>query len=48
MIHPYNITISPFAVIGKNVNILKGATVGLSYGKKTGSTSYWRFRIYWP
>lgn len=34
MIHPYNITISPFAVIGKNVNILKGATVGLSYGKK--------------
>ena len=34
MIHPYNITVSPFAVIGKNVNILKGATVGLSYGKK--------------
>lgn len=37
MIHPYNITISPFAVIGKNVNILKGATVGLGYGKKPGA-----------
>ena len=27
MIHPYNITISPFATIGRNVNILKGATL---------------------
>ena len=27
MIHPYNITISPSAVIGRNVNIYKGATV---------------------
>lgn len=37
MIHPYNITISPFAVIGKNVNILKGASIGLSEGKRPGA-----------
>lgn len=37
MCHPYNITISPYAVIGKNVNILKGATVGLSSGKYPGA-----------
>lgn len=37
MIHPYNITISPFATIGRNVNILKGATIGLSLGKKPGA-----------
>ena len=37
MLHPYNITISPYAVIGKNVNILKGATIGLSQGKKPGA-----------
>lgn len=37
MIHPYNITISPFAVIGRNVNILKGATIGLSSGKNKGA-----------
>ncbi len=37
MCHPYNITISPYAVIGKNVNIMKGATVGISGGKKPGA-----------
>lgn len=37
MIHPYNITISPFAIIGKNVNILKGATIGISQGKYSGA-----------
>ena len=37
MTHPYNITISPYATIGKNVNILKGATVGLSAGKHPGA-----------
>lgn len=37
MIHPYNITISPFAVIGKNVNIYKGATIGLSNRKRSGA-----------
>lgn len=33
MRHPYNITISPNAVIGKNVNVNKGATIGASKGK---------------
>ena len=37
MTHPYNITISPFASIGKNVNILKGATIGVSQGKHPGA-----------
>lgn len=37
MIHPYNITVSPFAVIGRNVNIYKGATIGLSQGKHPGA-----------
>lgn len=37
MCHPYNITISPFAVLGRNVNIMKGATIGLSGGKKPGA-----------
>lgn len=36
MIHPYNITVSPFAMIGRNVNIYKGATIGLSQGKHPG------------
>lgn len=29
MIHPYNITVSHFAVIGDNVTMLKGSTVGI-------------------
>lgn len=37
MIHPYNITISPFAIIGKNCNIYKGATIGISNGKYPGA-----------
>lgn len=35
--HPYNITISPEAIIGRNVNIIKGATIGASGGKYPGS-----------
>lgn len=35
--HPYNITISPDAIIGKNVSVLKGATIGMSGGKKPGA-----------
>lgn len=37
MCHPYNITISPFAVLGNNINIMKGATIGLSGGKHPGA-----------
>lgn len=37
MCHPYNITISPFAVLGKNINIMKGATIGLSNGSRPGA-----------
>jgi len=37
MTHPYNITISPFAVLGRNINIMKGATIGLSAGKQPGA-----------
>lgn len=37
MTHPYNITISPRAILGKNINIMKGATIGHSGGKKPGA-----------
>lgn len=37
MTHPYNITISPQSVIGKNVSVLKGATIGHSQGKHPGA-----------
>ena len=37
MAHPYNITVSPFAEIGSNVNMMKGSTLGLSSGKKPGA-----------
>lgn len=37
MCHPYNITVSPFAKLGKNVNLMKGSTVGMSQGKKPGA-----------
>jgi serine O-acetyltransferase len=40
LVHPYNITISPYAVIGRNVNIFKGATIGTSdtsWEKRRGS-----------
>lgn len=37
MVHPYNITITPYADIGRNVNIFKGATIGLSQGKHPGA-----------
>lgn len=34
--HPYNITVSPFAKLGKNVNLNKGSTIGISFGKRAG------------
>ena len=37
MTHAYNITISPYAQIGENCNIMKGATIGLSKGKRPGA-----------
>ena len=37
MCHPYNITISPRAVLGRNINIMKGATIGISRGKHPGA-----------
>lgn len=37
MVHPYNITITPHASLGKNINIMKGATIGISSGKKSGA-----------
>lgn len=37
MVHPYNITISPHAIIGRNVNVMKGVTIGWSEGKRTGA-----------
>lgn len=46
MVHPYNITITPFATIGKNVNILKGATIGIS-GGTCWCPSDWRLCVYW-
>ncbi len=36
MIHPYNITIVTGAKLGRNVNMLKGSTVGKSEGKHPG------------
>lgn len=30
--HPYNITVSPAAVIGKNVTLLKGVSIGMNKG----------------
>jgi len=36
MVHPYNITIAPKAVLGRNVTMLKGSTIGKSEGKKPG------------
>ncbi len=29
LVHPYNITISPYAVIGENVSMMKGSTIGI-------------------
>lgn len=37
MVHSYNITVSPYATLGKNVTMLKGATVGESKGKHSGA-----------
>lgn len=35
--HAYNITVSPYAVLGRNVNFNKGATIGIARGKKPGA-----------
>lgn len=36
--HPYNITINPDAIIGKNCNISKGVTIGMDMrGKRRGA-----------
>lgn len=37
MFHPYNITISPYSIIGDNVNVMKGCTIGYSIGKHAGA-----------
>ena len=37
MIHPYNITVSPFAILGKNVNMYKGSTIGVNTGNPKGA-----------
>lgn len=37
MLHPYNITINPNAIIGQNLTILKGATIGITKGKNAGA-----------
>jgi serine O-acetyltransferase len=37
MIHPYNITVSPFAVLGKNVNMYKGSTIGVNTSNPKGA-----------
>ncbi len=37
MIHPYNITVSPFAILGKNVNMYKGSTIGNNTGNPKGA-----------
>lgn len=37
MIHPYNITVSTFAVLGKNVNMYKGSTIGNNTGNPFGA-----------
>lgn len=35
--HPYNITISSLAVLGDNVSMMKGSTIGSSGGKRPGA-----------
>lgn len=37
MIHPYNITIASSAVLGKNINMYKGSTIGYNTGNPTGA-----------
>lgn len=37
LVHPYNITVTPYAKIGNNVSMLKGSTIGISGGKKRGA-----------
>ena len=37
MIHPYNITVSSFAILGKNVNMYKDSTIGNNTGNPKGA-----------
>ena len=37
MVHPYNITVSSFAELGDNVTMMKGSTIGVSAGKRSGA-----------
>ena len=37
IVHAFNITINSTAILGKNVNIFKGATIGASGGKRRGA-----------
>lgn len=37
MTHPYNITVSPAAVIGENVTMMKGSTIGIAGGSRKGA-----------
>ncbi len=37
MTHPYNITVTPSAILGDNVTMTKGSTIGFSGGKRKGS-----------
>ena len=39
MVHPYNITINENAIVGENVNMYKGSTIGISAGKRHGVPS---------
>ena len=37
MVHPFNITVGENVIIGNNVNILKGCTIGYALGNKPGT-----------
>lgn len=37
MCHPYNITVSTYAVLGKNINMHKGSTIGINMGNPPGA-----------
>ena len=37
MTHPYNITVFPSAILGRNITLMKGSTIGLSHGKHPGA-----------
>ncbi len=47
MTHPYNITVSPYAVIGNNCNMMKGSTVGIAGGGSSWSTNCRKLCLCW-